>query len=74
MDILSVAVHPLQPLILTGDVLGRIDQWLLLDSCLGTCQGACQGTCQTPQASQTSQTTRGRRSRVVELSSPVRVL
>ena len=70
MDILSVAVHPLQPLILTGDVLGRIDQWLLLDSCLGTCQG----TCQTPQASQASQTSRGRRSRVVELSSPVRVL
>ena len=70
MDILSVAVHPLQPLILTGDVLGRIDQWLLLDSC----QGTCQGTCQTPQASQASQTSRGRRSRVVELSSPVRVL
>ena len=30
-----MAVHPSQPVVFTGDTLGRIDQWFLLDTCLG---------------------------------------
>ena len=57
-----MAVHPSQPVVFTGDTLGRIDQWFLLDTCLDR------------SASNTRNTLgreKGRRTRLVELTSPV---
>lgn len=58
-----MAVHPSQPVVFTGDTLGRIDQWFLLDTCLGH------------SAPNTNNNTlgreKGRRTRLVELTSPV---
>ena len=58
-----MAVHPSQPVVFTGDTLGRIDQWFLLDTCLDH------------SASNTNNNTLGRekwrRTRLVELTSPV---
>lgn len=58
-----MAVHPSQPVVFTGDTLGRIDQWFLLDTCLDR------------SASNTNNNTlgreKGRRTRLVELTSPV---
>ena len=60
-----MAVHPSQPVVFTGDTLGRIDQWFLLDTCLDR------------RASNTNTNTntlgreKGRRTRLVELTSPV---
>ena len=63
-----MAVHPSQPVVFTGDTLGRIDQWFLLDTCLD------RSTPNTSNASNTSNTLgreKGRRTRLVELTSPV---
>ena len=58
-----MAVHPSQPVVFTGDTLGRIDQWFLLDTCLDR------------SASNTTNNTlgreKGRRTRLMELTSPV---
>ena len=58
-----MAVHPSQPIVFTGDTLGRIDQWFLLDTCLDH------------SASNTNTNTLGRekwrRTRLMELTSPV---
>ena len=66
-----MAVHPSQPVVFTGDMLGRIDQWFLLDTCLDR---SASSTSNTPNTSNTSTTLgreTGRRARLVELTSPV---
>ena len=68
-------MHPSQPVVFTGDTLGRIDQWFLLDTCLD--RSGSTNTTTTTTTSNTSNTTntfgreKGRRIRIVELTSPV---
>lgn len=57
-----MAVHPSQPVVFTGDTLGRIDQWFLLDTCLDR---------SAPNTNNTLGREKGRRTRLVELTSPV---
>lgn len=58
-----MAVHPSQPVVFTGDTLGRIDQWFLLDTCLDR---------SVPNSNNnTLGREKGRRTRLVELTSPV---
>lgn len=60
-----MAVHPSQPVVFTGDTLGRIDQWFLLDTCLD------RSAPNTPNTSNTLGREKWRRTRLVELTSPV---
>ena len=61
-----MAVHPSQPVVFTGDTLGRIDQWFLLDTCLD------RSASNTPNTNtNTLGREKGRRTRLVELTSPV---
>ena len=60
-----MAVHPSQPVVFTGDTLGRIDQWFLLDTCLD------RSASNTSNTSNTLGREKGRRTRLVELTSPV---
>ena len=60
-----MAVHPSQPVVFTGDTLGRIDQWFLLDTCLD------RSTPNTNTNTNTLGREKGRRTRLVELTSPV---
>ena len=61
-----MAVHPSQPVVFTGDTLGRIDQWFLLDTCLDR-----NSSSTTSNTSNTLGREKGRRTRLVELTSPV---
>ena len=56
-----MAVHPSQPVVFTGDTLGRIDQWFLLDTCLD----------RSAPNTNTLGREKWRRTRLVELTSPV---
>ena len=56
-----MAVHPSQPVVFTGDTLGRIDQWFLLDTCLD----------RSAPNTNTRGREKGRRTRLMELTSPV---
>lgn len=60
-----MAVHPSQPVVFTGDTLGRIDQWFLLDTCLD------RSASNTNTNNNTLGREKGRRTRLVELTSPV---
>ena len=60
-----MAVHPSQPVVFTGDTLGRIDQWFLLDTCLD------RSAPNTNTNNNTLGREKGRRTRLVELTSPV---
>ena len=60
-----MAVHPSQPVVFTGDTLGRIDQWFLLDTCLD------RSASNTNTNTNTLGREKGRRTRLVELTSPV---
>ena len=61
-----MAVHPSQPVVFTGDTLGRIDQWFLLDTCLDHSASNTNNN-----TSNTLGREKGRRTRLVELTSPV---
>lgn len=60
-----MAVHPSQPVVFTGDTLGRIDQWFLLDTCLD------RSASNTTTTNNTLGREKGRRTRLMELTSPV---
>lgn len=66
-----MAVHPSQPVVFTGDTLGRIDQWFLLDTCLDRSTPTTSNTSSTSNTSNTLGREKGRRTRLVELTSPV---